>query len=94
MGIKDDHKQIQADYNGLVQLCGEVDDYCGAWCNNAVLTDMLENPTKKKAIHHDSTLIDRWFTTCVDIDFGGNRVRKINTCDPEIYEILKRNGNV
>lgn len=94
MGIVADHKQKMADYKRLVELCGQVDDYCGAWCNNDVLNDMLENPTKKKAMHYYSTLIDRFFNTGVDIAFGGNRVSKINTCDPEVYEILKRNGNV
>ena len=93
MGVKEDHKQIQADYKRLVELCGDVYDYCGAWCNNDVLTDMLEKPTKKNAIFYYGTLIDRFYDTGVNVGTS-NRTEKIDTCDPEIYEILKRNGNI
>ena len=94
MGIVADHKQKMNDYKRLVELCGDVHDFCGAWCNNDVLDDMLQDPTKKRATYYYSTLIDRYFSSGVSVQFSNTRTEKINTCDPEIYEILKRNGNV
>lgn len=95
MGIKEDHKQKQADYMRLKELVGsDVSDYCGSWCNNDVLEDMLRNPTKKNAIFYYSSLIDRYFEVGSEDDPSNNIASKIDTCDAEVYEILKRNGNV
>lgn len=96
MGIVAEHKQKQADYERLKELCGgqDVDDYCGAWCNNDVLTDMLRVPTKRKAISYYRSLITRYFDTGFENRKHSNIPERINTCDPEIYEILKRNGDV
>ena len=96
MGIVADHKQKQADYERLKELCGgaDIEDYCGAWCNNDVLTDMLRDPTKKNAIFYYSSLITRYFDTGCESRRSDNTPDRIDTCDPEIYEILKRNGDV
>ena len=95
MGIKEEHKQKQDDYMRLKALVGsDISDYCGSWCNNDVLDDMLKNPTKKNAIFYYSSLITRYFEVGCEDNPANNGASEIDLCDSEIYEILKRNGNV
>ena len=97
MGIKQEHEQKKSDYHRLKELLGnrDIDDYCGTWCNNDVLTSMLENPTKRNAIGHYSSLISVYFNRGHESDsITDNRSIPIDVNNHEIYEILKRNGDV
>ena len=64
------YEEKKRDYKRLKELCDHehVYDFCGAWCNNDVLDSMMENPTKKNAGQHYSSLITRYFET----GFGQN----------------------
>jgi len=93
MGIVEKHKQALVDVKTLKRVCGEASDYCGAWCNNDVLDDLLETPTRKNAYYHLVSLIERYFTVGAEnTRTFGNFEEVIDTLDPEVYEIGKRYG--
>ena len=91
--ISERHKQALKDVSTLNRVCGEVYDYCGAWCNNDVLSDLLKDPSKKNATIHLESLIFRYFDTGVDNEISSsNRTNDIDTKDPDVYRIGKRYG--
>ena len=96
MSITEDYKQKKEDYHKLKELFdgAEVSDYCGGWCNNDMMTMMLENPTKKNAMQMYSSLISRYFYVGCEGHNGSNRAVAIDVHQPEVYEILKRNGDL
>lgn len=96
MSIAEDYKQKKEDYHKLKELFGgaDVSDYCGGWCNNDMMTMMLENPTKKNAMQMYSSLISRYFNTGHETSNGSNGGIAIDVYQPEVYEILKRNGDL
>ena len=93
MGIKADYEQAKADFMRLKDLCdgNVVYDYCGGWCNNDDMDSLLENPTKKNAMQQYKSLITRYFDTGIDLH---DKAKPIDINHPEVYEILKRNGDV
>jgi hypothetical protein len=93
MGIAADYEQKKADYKRLKELCegNYTYDFCGAWCNNDVLDSLMENPTKKNAMQHYSSLITRYFRSGFD---NGYETKEIDVHHPEVYEILQRNFDV
>ena len=91
--ITERHKQALADIKTLQREVGEVYDYCGAWCNNDVLEDMLKTPTKKNALYHLESLIYRYFDTGVAV--GNNAdCGDISTEHPDVYKIGIRYGHI
>lgn len=85
------YKKVRADYEKLKSLCNnsDVNDYCGAWCNNDVLEDMLQNPSKKTAEKHYTSLIHRYFES----GFGEDPFTDMpDLLDHEVYEIAKEYG--
>ncbi len=96
MSIAEDYKQKKEDYHTLKELCGgaDVSDYCGAWCNNDMMTSMLENPTKKNAMQMYSSLISAYLQNGCEASSGANEGGTIDVHHPEVYEILKRNGDL
>jgi hypothetical protein len=91
--ITERHKQALKDVKTLQAEVGEVYDYCGAWCNNDVLDDMLKDPTKKNSLYHLESLISRYFNDGVSV--GNNAdCGDINTEHPDVYEIGKRYGHL
>lgn len=95
MSIKEQYERAKKDYYRLKEICDdEIKDYCGAWCNNDVLTSMLDNPTKKNAYQHFSSLIDLFYSD----GFGDTRynivVGKFDLSNDEVKGIFERNGNI
>lgn len=82
--IKQKHAQAYKDYRTLVDLYGDINDFCGAWCNCDVLELLLGDPTPKQALAHLEILITLYFAN--NLESAG----EIDTKHPDVYEIGKR----
>lgn len=95
MGIKENYDRAKKDYYRLKDISdSDIRDYCGAWCNNDVLTSMLDNPTKKNAYYYFSSLIDQFYSdgfgdSNCNIAFGN-----FDLSNDEVRAIFERNGNL
>lgn len=86
--IKQKHAQAYKDYRTLYDLYGEINDFCGAWCNCDVLELLLRDPSPKQALRHLECVISWYFDN--RLESGGD----IDTEDPDVYEIGKRYGHL
>ncbi|MBE8232781.1 MAG: hypothetical protein HAW67_03530 [Endozoicomonadaceae bacterium] len=84
--MKQQHAQAHKDYLKLKSLYGDVYDFCGGWCNNDVMDDLLEDPSPKNALKHLKTLIRNYFEN--NFESKGD----IDTKHPDVYDIGKRYG--
>ena len=95
MSIKESYETTKKDYYRLKEICGhDVRDYCGAWCNNDVLTELLNNPTKKVAWLKFSSLIDQYYNDGFGDTDCNIVVGKFDLSNDEIRGIFERNGNL
>lgn len=95
MGIKDNYERAKKDYYRLREICGhDIRDYCGAWCNNDVLTSMLDNPTKANAYKHFSSLIDQYYSDGFGDTDRNIVVGQFDLSNDEVSAIFERNGNI
>ena len=85
---KQKHAQAHKDYKKLQSMYGDINDFCGAWCNNDVMDLLLKNPTYKEATKHLEGLIAHYFGN--NLESAG----EIDVMHPDVYEIGKRYGHL
>jgi hypothetical protein len=90
------YDEVKADYHKLKELCNGnyANDFCGAWCSNDYMNMLLDNPTKPMAARLFSSLISRYYDAGYESDSGDNTGTLIDLMNPEIHEILVRNGDL
>lgn len=55
------YKQIFKDIKYIEDKYGQVNDYCGGWCNNDVLTELLLSPNIQTALKLQISFLERYF---------------------------------
>ena len=92
------YQEVKEDYYKLEELCGgnTAQDYCGSWCNNDMMTILLNDPKKSTAASMFSSLISHMYRygTENSTDHNSNRGDKLDLMNSEIHEILIRNGDL
>ena len=92
------YQEVKEDYYKLVELCdgSTVQDYCGAWCNNDMMTMLLDDPKKSTAAYMFSSLISSMYRYGSEnsTDHNSNSGDKLNLMNAEIHAILVRNGDL
>ncbi|MBP6517883.1 hypothetical protein [Shewanella sp.] len=51
------HSQAVSDLDYIVKKYGDVDDFCGAFCNSEKYDELLRNPTIEMAYNHIVSLL-------------------------------------
>ncbi|MBE8232389.1 MAG: hypothetical protein HAW67_01545 [Endozoicomonadaceae bacterium] len=59
--IKQKHAQAAKDFETLVEIYGDINDFCGAYCNTEQYILMLKMPTPSHALKHLEQLIEKYF---------------------------------
>lgn len=90
------YDEVKKDYYRLKEICGgnDIDDYCGAWCNNDKMNQLLNNPTKATAAELFSELITAYHTHGYKTGLDYESITKLNLMDSEVHAILVRNGDI
>lgn len=94
--MRRNYAEVKQDFYRLKDLCDgqEIPDYCGAWCNNDMMTMLLDNPTKTTAAYMFSSLISTYHSRghAQHLDYEGPK--PLDLMNSEVHEILVRNGDL
>jgi hypothetical protein len=88
MNITQQYKQIQKDYAYIKNTYGEVFDYCGAWCNNDKMDELLKNPSKQTALKVMISLLSQYYDCGYDYR-SGSKDLPVND-DKKLQQIKER----
>ncbi len=87
------YRMARSDYSYMSKNYGDVDEFCGDFCNTDNYIKLLENPCEETARLHYIDLLEYYFssTTCIKCPHSSDRIRlEISDNDNRANRIKKR----